>query len=81
MTTILLIIGIILLFLIYCAVCVGITYLIDCLGLYLWAKVFPRDEELWNKYWWYKYSIFAYIILLTSISVFGAIKIATIIFK
>ena len=79
MNTLLLIIIAILTFLIYCAICVGIVLLIDGFGLELWARAFPKDEELWNKYWWYKFAIFGYILLLTIIVVVGSIKIASMI--
>ena len=79
MNTILLIVIAILAFLIYCAICIGFVFLIDGFGLELWARAFPKDEELWEKYWWYKFVIFGYILSLTIIIIAGSIKIASMI--
>lgn len=80
MNTLLLIVILILLFLIYCAVCIGIVFIVDCFGLELWNRAFPNNDKLWDKYWWYKFAIFAYIIAITSFIIIGAIILASKIF-
>ena len=61
-----------LLFIVYCAICVVLTYIIFYAGLYIFDRFFP--QERYGKYNWYKFFVIIYFIALLIAGVYIGLR-------